>query len=77
MEKHLTGRCDHCQGERETVEHIIFQCKQYGREREKLLLELSNGVEELILSELLGKSSGDVQYLCICFLWEMRILGRI
>jgi hypothetical protein len=36
-----------------------------------------NGVEELILSELLGKYSGDVQYLCICFLWEMRILGRI
>jgi hypothetical protein len=39
----------------ETVEHVIFQWQQYGRERERMLLYLRcNEVEEPMLSELLG-----------------------
>ena len=56
----------------------IFQRQQYGRERQSLLLELSNGVEEPSLSELLRKSSGDVVFNYVfSFLREMRIMGMI
>ena len=61
------------------MEHVIFQWQQYGRERERMLLYLRcNGVEEPMLSELLGKSSGDVVFNYVfCFLREAIILGRI
>jgi hypothetical protein len=33
--KHPTGKCGYCQ-EIETVEHVLIQCGQYERERERL-----------------------------------------
>ncbi len=37
--KHPTGLCDWC-GVKETVEHVIIQCKGYMVERSKLIVEL-------------------------------------
>lgn len=33
--KHPTEKCDYCQ-EKETVEHVLIQCRRYQRERENL-----------------------------------------
>jgi hypothetical protein len=59
--------------------NALFPCQKYVRERERLLLDLrSNGFEETELSELLGKSSGDVVFNRVfCFFRDTRLLGRI
>ncbi len=52
--KHPTGLCDWC-GVKETVEHVIIQCKGYMVERSKLIVELQkNGEQQVTLKEILN-----------------------
>ena len=60
------------------MEHVLFQCQHYEKERERLLLDSrNNGVEETSLIVLFRQTSRDV-FLCIfSFFRETRLMDRI
>ncbi len=49
---HETGLCENC-GEKETVEHVIYDCKRYDEERKELISYLNER----------GKVNKDLEYL--------------
>ena len=58
--KHPTGKYDYCQ-ETESVEHVLLQCGQYQRERERLRSSVrEKGIQEISLKCILSRTSLDI-----------------
>ena len=75
--KHPTGNCDYC-SQLETVEHVLFHCKQYEDRRRNLCQSLSTVKNiSFSLSGILGKASRHIYHLVLRFLKETGLAQRI
>ena len=61
MGKHETGRCDEC-GENETIEHVMYTCRRFQRQRTQLIRSLTKEKEKYCLTNILRKSIYDSSY---------------
>ena len=77
MGKHPTGQCS-C-GERETVEHVIVACPRYGREKERMKIELQKtGIRECNFKNIVESAkSKEGRKIIIGFLVSTGIIKRI
>ncbi|XP_014880361.1 uncharacterized protein LOC106941759 [Poecilia latipinna] len=74
--KHQTGKCD-C-GEDETLEHVIFSCRNYLMQRNNLIRNLSSMKMKFDIVDLLQKDSGSRGYEALFyFLKQCKLFNRI
>lgn len=75
--KHPTGQCIHC-NQQETIEHILFHCSKYNKERNNLIQSVKkSNLQHFTLAGLLGNKSSEVYNDIIKFIKETQLEERI
>ena len=75
--KHEDGLCERCQVE-ESVQHVIMDCREYVRERERMRVRLRQlGMQEFTLRGILGTSKRAQIKVLLGFLRDTGVFDRI